>query len=405
MVVGEDRVFQAFGEVRLVENHAAAVTACTFRTVEGFVGAGEERVGILPGGGLGEADADGKRKPGARHREGTYRLLDPGGDVECVGAGGMREDEEKFIATEAADEIVNAQMAGDGRDNVAEGGVASGMSGMVVDSFEVVDVDEGDREILTTAAGTPELGVELLLNAAAIEDAREQISFGLVFDQGEELTAEHEQERETDEEGTGDAEQDGDDLEDISLHMVWRGAVHEREDNAVQSEDGVASHEGGEDLQKDAVRCLDKDFDCNEAANEEEADGDDIDEGLGVVVRKDEVGSEGGCEDGKSPGITDFPRALKKAKDAGIEEDECGEQESVRDRNRDEDRNGIRQQQEDIGDGCRKESKSDGACAAQIGIEPPHAEEDDPIDQRQNNLTAEESADIDRLNPRHSSTL
>ena len=59
----------------------------------------------------------------------------------------MGEDEEELVATEAAEEVVCAQTAGDGRDDVAKGGVAGCVSGVIVDGFEVVDVDEGDGEV------------------------------------------------------------------------------------------------------------------------------------------------------------------------------------------------------------------------------------------------------------------
>ncbi len=120
----------------------------------------------------------------------------------------MGKDEKKLVAAEAADQVVRTQTSGDGGDDVAEGVVAGGVSGVIVDGFEVVDVDERDGEILAGAAGALEFGVELLLDTAAIEDAGEQVALGLVFDEGEEVAAEHEQEGKAYEEGNGDAEQD-----------------------------------------------------------------------------------------------------------------------------------------------------------------------------------------------------
>ena len=68
-----------------------------------------------------------------------------------------------------------------------------------------------------------EFGVELLLNAAAVEDTGEEVAFRLVFDEGEELAAEHEQEGQADEEGEGDAEEHGDGLQNISLLRMLAG--------------------------------------------------------------------------------------------------------------------------------------------------------------------------------------
>ncbi len=64
----------------LVEKDAAAVPAVVFCVVESLVGSGEKRAGDFAGGGLGETDADGERKTGARDREFAYRLLDARGD-------------------------------------------------------------------------------------------------------------------------------------------------------------------------------------------------------------------------------------------------------------------------------------------------------------------------------------
>src|SRR5258708_15462819 len=134
---------------------------------------------------------------------------------------------------------MRTQTAGDGRGDVAESGVAGCVSGVIVDGFEVVDVDEGDGEVLADAAGSLEFGVELLLNAAAVEDAAEEVPFRLVFDQGKEVAAEHEQEREADEEDEGDAEQNRDGLQNLSLLRRWRVSEYKQKIDAVQSEDGI----------------------------------------------------------------------------------------------------------------------------------------------------------------------
>ena len=65
------------------------------------------------------------------------------------------------------------------------------------------------------AAGALEFGVEFLFDATAVEDAAEQVALRLVFDESEEIAAEHEQEGEADEEGKGDTEQDGEGLKEL----------------------------------------------------------------------------------------------------------------------------------------------------------------------------------------------
>ncbi len=118
--------------------------------------------------------------------------FDARGDDEGFRTGGVGKDDEKFVAPEAAEEVVRAQTAGDCSDDIAEGGVAGGMSSVVVDGFEVVDIDEGDGDALSATPGSLEFEVQLLLNAAAVEDTGEEVPFRFVFDESEKLTAEHE---------------------------------------------------------------------------------------------------------------------------------------------------------------------------------------------------------------------
>src|ERR1700753_4096907 len=119
---------------------------------------------------------------------------------------------------------MRAQASGDGVDDVAKGSIACRMYEVVVDGLEVVDVDEGDGEALAAATGTSEFCGELLLDAAAIKDAGEQVAFGFIFDESEKVGTEHQEEREADEEDERDAEQDGDDLQHIQLHRIRFGA-------------------------------------------------------------------------------------------------------------------------------------------------------------------------------------
>jgi hypothetical protein len=294
LTCGEDDRFQARLGICLVKNDAAAVPTSVLGVVESFVGAREERACDFAGCGLGEADADGKGHPGVRYRELAHRLLDAGRDNVGVGTGGAGKDEEEFVATEAAEEVVGAQTAGDGGDDVAQGSVTGCMPGLVIDRLEVVDVDEGDRQVLAAALGALEFGVELLLDAATVEDAAEEIPFRLVLDQGEEIAAEHEEEGQADEEGEGDAEEDGDGLKEDPLSLIGRDSKHHQEDDAVQGEERITCHEEGEDLQEYSVCSLTEDLERDNAADEEETESDDPGKDGGVSVRLDKVGGEDG---------------------------------------------------------------------------------------------------------------
>jgi hypothetical protein len=108
----DDDSFEVPVRVCLVEEDTATVPASVFCIVESLVGAGEERTCYFAGDRLGEADANSKPQPGAwDRRKFTYRLLDSGGDVEGVGTRSVGKDQEKFIAAEAAEEVMDAEMS------------------------------------------------------------------------------------------------------------------------------------------------------------------------------------------------------------------------------------------------------------------------------------------------------
>jgi hypothetical protein len=105
MAGGKDHAFHIFFiffGICLVEEDSAAIAASVFGVVESFVGSGEERTCDFAGGGLGEANADGKGYVRIWYGKLAYRLFDPGGDDEGIRASGVGKDEEKFVAAEAA---------------------------------------------------------------------------------------------------------------------------------------------------------------------------------------------------------------------------------------------------------------------------------------------------------------
>ena len=93
------------------------------------------------------------------------------GDSEGILAGGLRQDEEELVASEAPEEIVGAKAAGDDFDDLPESGVACGVTGGVVDLFEVIDVDECDGELVAVSFGAHEFECEALVDTAPIECA------------------------------------------------------------------------------------------------------------------------------------------------------------------------------------------------------------------------------------------
>ena len=184
--------------------------------------------------------------------------------------------------------------------------------------------------------------------------------------------------------------------------LAWGSSVDHQNDDAVQGEEGVEGHEEGEELQEDPAGRLAKDFDSDKAADEKEADGDDVRESRGAVVGEDEIDGPSRGDDGEDPGVADLPGTVEEMKDSSVEEDECGQQEAMRDDDGDEGGDGLRdEQKKDVADGCCEERNGHGACATQVGVDALHAAKDDGKDQRQCDLAAEKGGDIDGRNGRH----
>jgi hypothetical protein len=105
----------------------------------------------------------------------TARLLTacfyPFGDSQGIIAGGLREDEEELVASEAPEEIIGAKAGGDDFDDLPERGVACGVTRGVVDLFEVIDVYECDGELVAVSFGANEFECEALVDTAPIECA------------------------------------------------------------------------------------------------------------------------------------------------------------------------------------------------------------------------------------------
>jgi len=71
----------------------------------------------------------------------AYGLRQPLRHSQGIIAGGLRQNEEELVASEAPEEIIGAKAGGDDFDDLPESGVACGVTRGVVDLFEVIDVD------------------------------------------------------------------------------------------------------------------------------------------------------------------------------------------------------------------------------------------------------------------------
>jgi hypothetical protein len=127
-------------------------------------------------------------------------MFHPFGDSQGIIAGGLRQNEEELVASEAPEEIIGAKAGGDDFDDLPESGVACGVTRGVVDLFEVIDVDECDGELVVVSFGANEFECEALVDTAPIERAGDVIVTE-EFD-GNETTGEEENERDDDDAGS-----------------------------------------------------------------------------------------------------------------------------------------------------------------------------------------------------------
>ena len=94
--------------------------------------------------------------------------------------GCLGKDEQEFVAAIAAKVVAPAQMGGDGLGNIAQSGIAGGVSLDVIDGFEVVDVNQGDRELVLSALDVLEFGGQFDLDAAPVEGAGQRVFLRLI---------------------------------------------------------------------------------------------------------------------------------------------------------------------------------------------------------------------------------
>ena len=152
------------------------VAAVCLGSVERVVGTGDEVVGVdLPRLGDGDADADRHRHPDRAAL--AHRDAQALGDLGRLLAAGAGQDDEDLLAADAVDRVAGAQRRAHHVGDVLEDGVAGGVSELVVDPLEVVEVAEQQRvrEALLLVGGLPvELG-EALLERVAVEEAGERV--------------------------------------------------------------------------------------------------------------------------------------------------------------------------------------------------------------------------------------
>ncbi len=92
-----------------------------------------------------------------------------------VGDGGVRQDDDEFLAAEAGDGVLRTQGFADGGRQVDQRGVAGFVSQGVVEFLEVVDIQQGNAERRFAPLRTREFVVERFFQAAPVQHAGQLI--------------------------------------------------------------------------------------------------------------------------------------------------------------------------------------------------------------------------------------
>ncbi len=153
--------------------------------VEGDIGLAEQVLGALcAGAGDGDADAGpdedlltGDRERGPERRQEAFGGR--GGEHGGVGRGDRIEQDGELVAAEAGRKLPGAGLRGDAFRNCDQKAVACRMAEAVVDIFEVVQVQEEDRDRFSSGLGPKPCPIEGFKKPGSIGQAGKGVVLGL----------------------------------------------------------------------------------------------------------------------------------------------------------------------------------------------------------------------------------
>ena len=110
------------------------------------------------------------------------RLEESLGDNEGIGETGVGEDDGELVTAVACRDIRFADAVSDMPCHVEEYGVSGSVSMLVVDLFEVVQVDHNKGQVSTVAAAAGDFLVQFVVKGVVVDETGHAIGPGLVVD-------------------------------------------------------------------------------------------------------------------------------------------------------------------------------------------------------------------------------
>lgn len=172
--------------VELVVPEPGAISAGLLGGVEGEVGPADEFVGVegRGGDGGGDADTDGESLGGRESGRGPVAEVFSEAFGHGEGAPGvaMGADDDEFLAAVAGGEIGGADVAAEDACGPSEDVVAGRMAVAIVDSFEVVEIGDPDREWGTGDGAGVGGFEEAVLQLVSVAELGEGVEGGASFE-------------------------------------------------------------------------------------------------------------------------------------------------------------------------------------------------------------------------------
>ena len=161
-----------------------AIAASLLSAIERFVRQVEQGFGVKGICRFADADAEAHRNRNlfsvVDNRFRFERFPNPFCNGHCAGSVGGRKDDQEFLTAIAPERVVGTYAALDALGGFGEDSVTSEMAMGIVDVFEVIDIEQDDREGVAFARLAGAFAAKCVEAHAAVGDAGESVVRGLI---------------------------------------------------------------------------------------------------------------------------------------------------------------------------------------------------------------------------------